>query len=146
MHHSEGYVPVTYSTRLALTHVKAALAILFKKNTQPSSVNSSQYLQIATAAADTHSLPQAQGCHITPIKLQWVESVLISKYLFIHPIRNLVKATTEILQNTQTGTKRPVCYYKMLLNWGKSRFSEEVCFHGKAWAWGLTALTPRSPQ
>lgn len=55
MHHSKDYVPVTNSTRLALTHTKAALAIIFKKK-NPSAVNSSQCLQMPTAAADGHSL------------------------------------------------------------------------------------------
>lgn len=57
-----------------------------------------------------------------------------------------MKATTEILQNTQTGTERPCVLLQNVAELGKKQFSEEVCFLGKAQAWGLTELTPFCPQ
>lgn len=101
MHPLKGCVPAIYSARLRLTHAKTALATILQPQKQFSefqSVSPNPHsrcrrteppLPLPAWVRPVTSLPSGSGVSLV--------GVLISKYLFIHPIRNLVQANTEVL-------------------------------------------------
>lgn len=136
MHPLRGYVPAIYSTRLTLTHATPPLATIPKPKKrlgelQPISPHPHSrcgwtepppFPQPRSGAAA--SLPTGGGVSL--------EGVLISKHLFIPPLRNLVQANSEVLGDMQTEELGEACAVLQNVTelGGKSKFSEEVCLCG----------------
>lgn len=114
MHSLKGYVPVTYSTRLTFIHThtqkKTVLATIIPAKKNPT-VSLSKSLQCCRWTQPSPPLPaQVKSCHITPSSSSSLVGVLISKHLFVHPIRDLVQENISVPGNMQIGIQRPVCY------------------------------------